>query len=109
MAHGPVRCRSCMGKLKIVVLYDRVLVDEDESSPAGDKAPVTRTLDKKEVEEEVAETLAKLGHEPVMHELDGTHKCHTSLTRIECDLVFNLTESFADDDTADFKIAAFLD
>ncbi len=27
------------------------------------------------------------------------------LARLECDLVFNLTESFADDDTADFKIA----
>jgi len=98
-----------MGKLKIVVLYDRVLVDEDDSSPAGDKAPVTRTLDKKEVEQEVAEALGKLGHEAVMHELDGTTKSLTALTRVDCDLVFNLTESFADDDTADFKIAAFLD
>ena len=50
-----------MSKLKIVVLYDRVLVDEDEASPAGDKGPVTRTLDKKEVEEEVAEALRKHG------------------------------------------------
>jgi D-alanine-D-alanine ligase len=32
-----------------------------------------------------------------------------ALTRIDCDLVFNLCESFADDDTADFKIAAFLE
>ena len=40
-----------MGKLKIVVLYDRVLVD-DEGSGTLDKAPVVRTLDKKEVEEE---------------------------------------------------------
>jgi D-alanine-D-alanine ligase len=98
-----------MSKLKIVVLYDRVLVDEDDSSPAGDKTPVTRTLDKKEVEEEVADALTKQGHEAVMHELDGTAKSLTALTRIDCDLVFNLTESFADDDTADFKIAAFLD
>jgi D-alanine-D-alanine ligase len=28
---------------------------------------------------------------------------------VDCDLVFNLAESFADDDTADFKIAAFLE
>jgi D-alanine-D-alanine ligase len=28
---------------------------------------------------------------------------------MECDLVFNLTESFADDDTADFKIAGFFE
>jgi D-alanine-D-alanine ligase len=99
-----------MGKLKIVVLYDRVLVDEEaEQATSPDKSPVTRTLDKKEVEDEVAEALVKLGHEPTKHELDGTPKSLLALARLECDLVFNLTESFADDDTADFKIAAFLE
>ena len=98
-----------MGKLKIIVLYDRVLVDDTEEPAGGDKAPVVRTLDKKEVEEEVAETLAKLGHEPVMHELDGTQKSLLGLAKVECDLVFNLADSFADDDSADFKIAAFLE
>ena len=98
-----------MGKLKIVVLYDRVLVDESEEQAASDKSPVVRTLDKKEVEEEVAEVITKLGHEPVMHELDGTQKSLLGLAKVECDLVFNLAESFADDDTADFKIAAFLE
>ena len=99
-----------MGKLKIVVLYDRVLVDEtEEQAPSGDKAPMTRTLDKKEVEDEVAEALVKLGHEAVKHELDGTPRSLLTLARIECDLVFNLTESFAGDDTADFKIAGFLE
>src|SRR5919112_6226393 len=98
-----------MGKLKIVVLYDRVLVDEDESAPTTDKAPVVRTLSKKEVEEEVADALVKLGHEPVMYELDGTMKSLLGLAKLDGDLVFNLVESFADDDTADFKIAAFLD
>src|SRR5687767_15808003 len=98
-----------MGKLKIVVLYDRVLVDENEEQAGGDKSPVVRTLDKKEVEEEVAEVITKLGHEPVMYELDGTQKSLLGLAKVECDLVFNLAESFADDDTADFKITAFLD
>ena len=99
-----------MGKLKIVVLYDRVLVDEaEEQSSANDKSPVVRTLDKKEVEEEVADALTKLGHEPVLYELDGTQKSLLGLARAECDLVFNLAESFADDDTADFKIAAYLE
>ena len=99
-----------MSKLKIVVLYDRVLVDEAEEQPAAaEKSPVVRTLDKKEVEEEVAEALGKLGHETTMHELDGTAKSLLGLARLECDLVFNLCESFADDDTADFKIAAFLE
>jgi D-alanine-D-alanine ligase len=98
-----------MGKLKIVVIYDRVLVDEDEEAAPAEKAPVTRTLDKKEVEEEVAEALVKLGHHPVMHEIDGTTKSLVALARLDCDLVFNLCESFGDDDTADFKIAAFLE
>jgi D-alanine-D-alanine ligase len=97
-----------MSKLKIVVLYDRVLVENEEQGSA-EKAPVVRTLDKKEVEEEVAEALGKLGHEVALHELDGSAKSLLALARIECDLVFNLTESFADDDTADFKIAGFLD
>jgi D-alanine-D-alanine ligase len=44
-----------------------------------------------------------------MHELDGTPKSLLALARMECDLVFNLTESFADDDTADFKIAGFME
>ena len=98
-----------MGKLTIVVLYDRVLVEEDEAGAAAEKSPVVRSLDKKEVEEEVAEALVKLGHEPVMYELDGTQKSLLGLARADCDLVFNLAESFADDDTADFKIAAFLE
>jgi D-alanine-D-alanine ligase len=99
-----------MGKLKIVVLYDRVLVDESEdAAPSTEKSPVVRTLDKKEVEDEVSDALTKLGHEPVMYELDGTLRSLLGLARLDCDLVFNLAESFADDDTADFKIAAFLD
>jgi len=98
-----------VSKLRIAVLYDRVLVDDDEEPASGDKAPVVRTLDKKEVEEEVAEALAKLGHEPVMYELDGTQKSLLGLARVDGDLVFNLAESFADDDTSDFKIAAFLE
>jgi D-alanine-D-alanine ligase len=99
-----------MSKLKIVVLYDRVLVDDaEEQTATTDKSPVVRTLDKKEVEEEVADALTKLGHEPTLLELDGTPKSLLALARIECDLIFNLTESFADDDTADFKIAGFLE
>jgi D-alanine-D-alanine ligase len=99
-----------MSTLRIVVLYDRVLVDEDETPAASlDKAPVVRGLDKREVEDEVLDALLKLGHTVTKHELDGTAKSLTALTRLDCDLVFNLTESFADDDTADVKIAGFLE
>ena len=90
------------------MLYDRVLVDDEDEAPP-EKSPVTRALDKKEVEEEVADALGKLGHEAVLYELDGTQKSLLGLARTECDLVFNLSESFNGDDTADFKIAAFLE
>ena len=99
-----------MGTLNILVIYDRWEEPEEQGAVAApDKAPQTRTLDKKEVEEEVCEVLTKQGHECSMHELDGTPKSLLALARMECDLVFNLTESFADDDTADFKIAGFME
>ena len=98
-----------MSTLKVAVLYDRILVEEGEDAAAAEHAPVTRTLDKKEVEEEVADVLTKQGHQPVLVELDGTPKSLQALAKLDCDLIFNLSESFGDDDTADFKIAGFLE
>jgi D-alanine-D-alanine ligase len=97
-----------LGKLNVVVLYDR-WDEPEEAGATADKAPLTRTLDKKEVEEEVAETLGKLGHEASLHVLDGSLKGLHALARMECDLVFNLAESFAGKDTADYCIAAYLE
>jgi D-alanine-D-alanine ligase len=99
-----------VSKLNVVVLYDRWEPEESESGTASsERAPLTRTLDKKEVEEEVADALVKLGHEAVLHELDGSTKGLHALARKECDLVFNLAESFAGNDTADHCIAAYLE
>ena len=95
------------GKLKIAVLYDRWEPAED--SAANGKAPLVRTLDKKEVEEEVLDALTKLGHEPTLHQLDGSLKSLHAVPRLDCDLIFNLSESFAGNDTADYNIAAYLE
>ena len=97
-----------MGKLKVVVIYDR-WEEPDEPGAANEKAPLTRTLDKKEVEDEVAEALGKLGHEAVLHCLDGSVRSLHALARLDCDIVFNLAESFAGNDTADHCIAAYLE
>ena len=83
--------------------------EEADASASGDKAPLTRTLDKKEVEDEVAETLGKLGHDATLHVLDGSIKSLHALARMECDLIFNLAESFGGNDTADYCIAAYLE
>jgi D-alanine-D-alanine ligase len=98
-----------VGTLNVVVLYDRWEEPEEESAPGGDKAPLTRTLDKKEVEDEVAEVLGKLGHQATLHCLDGSVKSLHALARMDADLVFNLAESFAGNDTADYCIAAYLE
>ena len=99
-----------VGTLNILVIYDRWEEPEEQGGmAAADKAPLTRTLDKKEVEDEVAEALGKLGHQATLHVLDGGLKSLHALARIDCDLVFNLAESFAGNDTADYCIAAYLE
>jgi D-alanine-D-alanine ligase len=98
-----------MGKLNVVVLYDRWDEPVDEAATATEKTPLTRTLDKKEVEEEVVETLGKLGHDATLHCLDGSTKSLHAIARVECDLIFNLAESFAGNDTADYCIAAYME
>ena len=97
-----------MGTLNVLVIYDRWEEPEEETAPA-DKAPLTRTLDKKEVEDEVAEALGKLGHHATLHCLDGTTRSLHALARSEADLIFNLAESFAGNDTADYCIAAYME
>ena len=100
-----------MANSKIVVLYDRVLVDEAEEQPAAGREVAGRA----HARQEGGRGGGRRGARPSsvtsrsMHELDGTPKSLLGLARLDCDLVFNLAESFADDDTADFKIAAFLE
>ena len=98
-----------MGKLHVVVIYDRWDVEEDEGAAADEKAPITRTLDKKEVEEEVADALGKLGHDATLHVLDGSIKSLHALARVDADMIFNLAESFGGNDTADYCIAAYME
>jgi len=97
-----------VGTLNVIVLYDRW--DDGEGDGGGnDKAPLTRTLDKKEVEDEVADALRKLGHEATLHCLDGSIKSLHALARLDGDLIFNLAESFAGNDSADASIGAYLE
>src|SRR3984957_20591827 len=105
-------------KLKVAVLYD---VWEDETAGtevvAEEKAAARKSKLKskrkprteKEDREEIFEALEKLGHDPFYQVLDGRPQCLTALAKCDADLVFNLTESFAGDDTKEMNIAAFLD
>jgi len=103
-------------KLKIAVLYDvwgeeetAPEVVEEKSSAKKKKKAKTKTKREKEDREEIFEALEKLGHEPFYQVLDGTPPCLTSLAKCGADLVFNLTESYAGDDTKEMNVAAYMD
>ena len=98
--------------MKVAVLYDLwEETPEPEPPPEKPKRGKPRRRKKKEKpdREEVFDALGKLGYEPFYQVLDGRPQSLTGLARADAPLTFNLTESFAGDDTMDMNIAAFLD
>jgi D-alanine-D-alanine ligase len=94
-------------KLKIAVLYD---VWGEEETPESEKAAESgRKRKEKEDREEIFDALTKLGHEPSYYILDGRPQSLHGLAKCGADLVFNLTESYAGDDTKEMNVAAYLD
>jgi D-alanine-D-alanine ligase len=96
-----------MAKLRVAVAYDvwhESEEDEEEEAPRS-----RRRKPEKPDRQEIHEALRGLGHSPFYLELDGTTEALKRLADAECDLVFNLTESWAGDDTKDIHLAAFLD
>jgi D-alanine-D-alanine ligase len=96
-------------QLKVGVLYD---VWEEEPQPEPEKPRKGRKTKKKvekEDREEIFDALVKLGHEPSYQVLDGRDQSLSTLWKCPCDIFFNLTESYAGDDTKDMNLAAYLD
>ena len=98
-------------KSKVLVLYDAWENNELEPGPPPPEKPGRRKKKKKDKpdREEIFEALTKLGYEPSYHVLDGRAQSLSAVARAEGDLVFNLTESYAGDDTMDMNIAEYLD
>lgn len=97
-------------KLKIAVLYDAW--EEDEAAaPAAERPPTRKRRRKRDKpdREEIFDALAKLGHEPFYYVLDGREGSLLGLAKTDAELIFNLIESFAGDDTKDMHVAAYLD
>jgi D-alanine-D-alanine ligase len=92
--------------LKVAVLYD-VWGEEDTSEPEATQAGRKRKV--KEDREEIFDALGKLGHEPSYYVLDGRPQSLYALGKCGADLVFNLTESYAGDDTKEMNVAAYMD
>src|SRR5579885_3892533 len=100
-------------KFKIGILYDvwgeEALPEVPEEKPDKKKQRPAKTRREKEDREEIFEALEKIGHQPFYQVLDGTAQCLTSLAKCGADLIFNLTESFAGDDTKEMNVAAYMD
>jgi len=98
---------------KVAVLYD--MWEEDAPEPEPEPEKPRRRKGRKRVKrekpdgEEILGAIEKLGYEPTYHVLDGRNQSLSSLPRLESDLIFNLTESYAGDDTMDMNIAAYMD
>jgi len=103
------------GKLKIAVLYepsDNVTPPERERRRRREKsAPIRgrkRERRAKLDRDEVLDALRANGHDAFFHELKDEQSL-LELARVEADLVFNLTEAYAGDDSKEAHVAAFLD
>jgi D-alanine-D-alanine ligase len=109
-------------KLKVAVVYDTW----EDTAEAPALPPAEEKKEKKEKKagrgkrtrrahrpkldrEEISDALTKIGHEPFYHELNGQDPSLFGLAKAGADLVFNLAESYAGDDTKDMNVAAYLD
>ena len=99
--------------MKITVLYDTFEGREEYPGEEQDDAAVAAGRRKRRRpkldREEIFTALEKNDHEPSYCVLDGTVSTLTSLGKNKSDLIFNLTESYAGDDTKDMNLAAYLD
>ena len=102
--------------LRIAILYDTW--DDGVEEPTAPEAPPPRRAKKRKPgrarrpkldREEIFEALGKLGHEPSYLVVDGTDPSLLAVARCNADLIFNLTESYAGDDTKDMHLAAYLE
>ncbi|HTD52738.1 MAG TPA: D-alanine--D-alanine ligase, partial [Thermoanaerobaculia bacterium] len=98
---------------KVVILYDAWEEEEPEPEPEPAKPSARKRRRRKKKEkpdrEEIFQALTKLGYEPTYMVLDGRVQSLAAVGRTNGDLIFNLTESYAGDDTKDMNIAAYLD
>ncbi len=96
--------------MKIGILYE--VWGESEEYP-GENLEDTATRRKKKRpkldREEVFQALTKLDHDPSYIELDGRDASLFALARSKADLIFNLVESYAGDDSKDLHVPAFMD
>jgi D-alanine-D-alanine ligase len=106
--------------LKVAILYDTWDdgAEEPTSETPPEEKPKRRRKGRRKTRkvrrplldrEEIFEALQKLGHEPSYLVVDGEDPSLLAVARSKADLIFNLSESYAGDDTKDMNVAAYLD
>jgi D-alanine-D-alanine ligase len=108
-ARGQEGTGGTMPKYRIGVLYDVWWVDEPEETAPESKRRKKAPKKEKEVHQEVYEALKEGGHNPIYLTLEGDDESLLHLAETKTDLLYNLTESYAGDDTKDMNIAAYLE
>ena len=99
--------------MKIAIVFDTW--EGTESYPgenAEAEAPVRRGRKKKKPltdREAIAKALGELGHEAFEIPIDGKPATLQKIVKSDADFFFNLTESYAGDDTKEMHFAAYLD
>lgn len=96
--------------MKIGILYE-VWGDTEEYPGQNLEDSATRRKKRRPKldREEVFQAVEKLGHEASYIELDGRDSSLFALAKSKADLIFNLAESYAGDDSKDLHIPAFMD
>ena len=100
--------------LKIAILYDTWDDGVEEPTapemppPPGERRPKAAHPPKLD-RDEIFEALVELGHKPSYLVVDGNDPSLLAVARCKADLIFNLTESYAGDDTKDVHLAAYLE
>jgi D-alanine-D-alanine ligase len=101
-----------MRRKRVSVLYE-IWWPDDRPQPAHTllgKRPLDGPSDPEpDVHEEVYNALGRIGYAPQYAVLEGDAASLAKLATSRTSLVFNLTESYAGDDTKDLHVAAFLE
>ncbi len=97
--------------MKIAIVYDRFEGTEEYPGANLEDAAPKRKRRKKTVTDRdaIAAALRELGHEPFEIAVDGRVQTLSKIARSDADFLFNLTESYAGDDTKEAHFAAFLE
>ena len=101
-----------MRRKRVSVLYEIWWPEERPEPPRtllGERPADGPSDPEPDVHEEVYDALGRIGYSPQYAVLEGDVASLAKFTRVRTSLVFNLTESYAGDDTKDLHVAAFLE